>query len=232
MEFPDFDILTTFACDSPQVLGLLQENKDIGKLFDLDKIDLVQEIIDKVLNQNEDEELPMNPLDEDNQPKKEDKDQEKLALNSRLAKYLYNLTKSKIFLDKYQNTLPLELYEKTIKNQSNHKYKLMLNQNLDEETINLLLQMVQEMTLQLSSESDDEASSCLEKISKLLKEDLNEASQLEDINFIKKVIVPLLHAEQKVHIRISKKISDSERRPIFEEQDSNISLNSSLKTKK
>ena len=37
----------------------------------------------------------------------------------------------------------------------------------------------------------------------MLKEDLKEASQLEDIGFIKKVIVPLLHAEGKVQIRIN-----------------------------
>jgi len=92
-----------------------------------------------------------------------------VALNSRLAKYLYNLTKSKIFLDKYQTTLPLELYEKAIKNPANHNKKPMLNRNLDEETIGVLLQMVQDMTLNLSPESTDDESSCLEKISKLLK---------------------------------------------------------------
>ena len=204
MQYPDFDILTTFACDSPEVLSLLQQNQDIGKLFGLDKMDLAQEIVDKILNQNEENEepalvpasapapdsapatlsvsaspTPVAPLVQsadsvqspknETQPKNEDQDAQKVALNSRLAKYLYNLTKSKIFLDKYQNTLPLELYEKAIKNPANRNKKPMLNRNLDEETIGVLLQMVQDMTLNLSPESNDEASSCLEKISKLLK---------------------------------------------------------------
>jgi hypothetical protein len=37
----------------------------------------------------------------------------------------------------------------------------------------------------------------------MLKEDLNEASKIEDIGFIKKVIVPLLHSEKKILIRIN-----------------------------
>lgn len=55
------------------------------------------------------------------QEKKGSREEEQRALNQRLIKYLYNLTKSKVFLDKYQDTLPLDLYEKTIRNQIKSK---------------------------------------------------------------------------------------------------------------
>ena len=43
----------------------------------------------------------------------------------------------------------------------------------------------------------------LELFSTLLKEDLVLASEKEDVDFINKVIVPILHAEEKVPITIS-----------------------------
>ena len=43
----------------------------------------------------------------------------------------------------------------------------------------------------------------LELVSTLLKEDLVLASEKEDVDFINKVIVPILHAEEKVPITIS-----------------------------
>ena len=43
----------------------------------------------------------------------------------------------------------------------------------------------------------------LEQIGKFLKEDLNQASQKEDIVFIKQIIVPLLHAQDKASVKIN-----------------------------
>lgn len=43
----------------------------------------------------------------------------------------------------------------------------------------------------------------LELFSTLLKEDLVLASEKEDVDFINKVIVPILHAEEKVPVTIS-----------------------------
>ena len=55
------------------------------------------------------------------------------------------------------------------------------------------------MTLNASSTETD----ALEQLSKVLKEDLIAASGLEDIAFIQKVIVPLLHTEKKCYLRLN-----------------------------
>jgi hypothetical protein len=70
-----------------------------------------------------------------------------MSLNARLAEYVYNLSKNEAFIDKYHLTLPIDIYSKTIKNQSDHKYKLILNQKVNEETISILLKIIQELTL-------------------------------------------------------------------------------------
>jgi hypothetical protein len=119
--------------------------------------------------------------------------------NSRIAFYLTNLCKHQSFISNYKAALPLQIYTQTIKQQSDFAYKLMLNQNIDETTITQLLNLIQEMTLDNYSEN----TASLEQLSKVLKEDLNEASKLEDISFIQKVIVPLLHSEKKSYIRIN-----------------------------
>lgn len=43
----------------------------------------------------------------------------------------------------------------------------------------------------------------MEKLSTILKEDMVSASDRGDVDFINKVIVPILHAEEKVPITIS-----------------------------
>ena len=56
----------------------------------------------------------------------------------------------------------------------------MLNQNIDGRSISMILNLIQEMTLDSSSTNTD----VLEQLSKVLKEDLIEASNLENIAFI------------------------------------------------
>jgi len=76
----------------------------------------------------------------------------------------------------------------------------MLNPDLEQDAVAELLKVMVQMILK---PKEGGAPSCLETMGKLLKEDLNNASQKEDISFIKQIIVPLLHAEEKSHIRIN-----------------------------
>ena len=185
----DLDILTCFASSSTEIYKLLENNEAL-----LDTPYNIIEAIIQVLVSQKNEEIELSDTDVlfDEAPKDEE-----AKLQNRNKKYsalLLNLSECKLFRSKYSQDLPFQIYEKVIKNQSNHAYKLLLNQNLDEGTISTLLTLIQKLTLEGNQ---------LEKLSKMLKDDLNEASKMEDIGFIKKVIVPLLHSEQKMLIRIN-----------------------------
>lgn len=60
----------------------------------------------------------------------------------------------------------------------------MLNPDLEPETVALLLKVMIQLTL-MPRPNEEAPPSCLETIGKLLKADLNKASQKEDIAFIK-----------------------------------------------
>lgn len=73
-----------------------------------------------------------------------------------------------------------------------------------------MLRIIREMTLR----NGDEDQTSLEAITKQLKLDLESRSALGDVNFIKKIIVPILHFERKVPIKFSLRDGDSIN-PIF-----------------
>ena len=74
----------------------------------------------------------------------------------------------------------------------------MSNGKLNKDSVQILLGLISDLTLH--GFRDEEKNETLEELSKLLKKDLQEASELEDISFISNVIVPLLHAEKKIPI--------------------------------
>jgi ligand-binding sensor protein len=66
---------------------------------------------------------------------------------------------------------------------------------LNDMTVNLLVHTIRDLILG----GDDE----LEKFSELMKSDIVQASDRNDVEFINKVIVPILQAEEKVPVTIS-----------------------------
>jgi hypothetical protein len=96
-----------------------------------------------------------------------DEEEDKEAVNAKTAKLIYNLSKNSLFVDEYWKTLPINLYTKTIKNQSNHKYKLMSNGKLAKDSVQILLGLISDLTLH--GFRDGEKNETLEELSKLLK---------------------------------------------------------------
>ena len=48
----DLDILTILAVDDPEVYENLQRNEELGKVFGVEPIDLIQSMVDALLDQN------------------------------------------------------------------------------------------------------------------------------------------------------------------------------------
>jgi hypothetical protein len=85
----------------------------------------------------------------------------------------------------------------------------VLREGLSDGTVNLIVQTIRDTILG----GEDE----IELFSTLLKEDLLKASGKGDVDFINKVIVPILHAEEKIPITIStfEGAASSALQPIF-----------------
>ena len=86
----------------------------------------------------------------------------------------------------------------------------MLNPQLDEETISSILSIIHDLTLC----KQDQNQSSLATLTRQLKQDLNRRSSLADVEFIKKIIIPILHFERKIPIMLSFKDGDNSN-PIF-----------------
>ena len=87
---------------------------------------------------------------------------------------------------------------------------MMLNPQLDEQTITSILSIIHDLTLC----KQDQNQSSLATLTRQLKQDLNRRSSLADVEFIKKIIIPILHFERKVPIMLSLKDGDN-LNPIF-----------------
>ena len=70
-----------------------------------------------------------------------------------------------------------------------------MKEGITDEIITLVVQTIKDLVISGEEEYD--------KLSSILKEDIISASEKGDIHFINKVIVPILHAEDKVPLTIS-----------------------------
>jgi len=73
------------------------------------------------------------------------------------------------------------------------------------------------MTFSTNNSSQKEGVSSIDNLASILRQDLKDASEVGDQDFIRKVIMPLLNAEQKINIRINKRdnMNDANPKPIF-----------------
>lgn len=85
----------------------------------------------------------------------------------------------------------------------------LLNTSVPENAVSLLVWTIRDVLLGGTSE--------LEAFSTILQQDLVAASEAEDVAFINQVIVPILHAEEKVPVTISlvEDLRKGELLPIF-----------------
>ena len=110
------------------------------------------------------------------------------------SQILFNCSKQLIFRDKFRSRLPNELYS-FLKNDSEADGSKILRSSIPDTTISLLVHTIRDVIIGGENE--------IEEFSKILKEDIVLASDKGDVDFINKVIVPILHAEEKVPITIS-----------------------------
>ena len=123
------------------------------------------------------------------------------SVYSLLSQCLYHLSSQPLFLEQYSDSLPLQLYSKTIKAQVEGGTKIALNSGLTKDSIELLLESIKKMVM----EGDDKAARKrrVAEISAQLKQDLSDPTKVDDVAFIQQVVVVLLHAEVPVSISFS-----------------------------
>lgn len=107
---------------------------------------------------------------------------------------MYNCSRQSIFRDKYRSTLSYDLYS-FLKDGASDENGPLLRAGLSDTTISLLVQIIRDLVIGGKDE--------IEAFSSLLKTDMIASSERSDVEFINKVIVPILQAEEKVPITIS-----------------------------
>lgn len=107
---------------------------------------------------------------------------------------MYNCARQRAFRDQYRSTLSYDLYS-FLKDGASEKSGPLLRAGLSDATISLLVQIIRDLVIGGQAE--------IEAFSGKLKADMIQASERSDVEFINKVIMPILQAEEKVPITIS-----------------------------
>jgi hypothetical protein len=137
---------------------------------------------------------------------------------------LFNCSKQRPFRDRYRASLPFDLYS-LLKNPPQDPPGKLLNTTIPENAVCLLVWTIRDVLLGGPTE--------LEAFSTLLQQDLVAASEAEDVAFINQVIVPILHAEEKVPVTLSliEDLKKGELLPIFAGTETSVTDNFFLKTR-
>lgn len=112
-----------------------------------------------------------------------------------LTQIIYNCTKQEKVRTKYRSSLTFDLYELLKSSESKESRVSLLRNTLSAKNIEIIVQSIKDLVI--GGEQEEE------KLSNLLKDDINEASSKSDVEFINKVIVPVLHAEDNIPVDIS-----------------------------
>eukprot|EP00347_Sterkiella_histriomuscorum_P007708 403347869 len=124
-----------------------------------------------------------------------------MQLAQNTAQIILNCTQNSLFLDTINKSEIIDTIYNFMKIQANHDstektdQKLLNKNQLNDQTLNLLVDTLKQLFIM---DTDVQI-----KYSQILKEDMKLASQIGDVEFISKVIVPILHSEKLENISIS-----------------------------